>query len=80
MISSPSCGQEGCWLTGGAAQFSTITNFHLGQSNRTKNSKEYVLVTRWDDDTWPPQCPILMASARAHILVADGYSVLLRLE
>jgi hypothetical protein len=39
VISSPSCSNEGCWLTGGGAKFSTITDTFLGQSNNLKKNK-----------------------------------------
>jgi hypothetical protein len=42
-VSDPSCGKkEGlCWLTGGGAKFSSITNTDLGQSKRPKTNKLY---------------------------------------
>jgi hypothetical protein len=41
VISSPACVKQGCWLTGGGAKFSTITNTLVGVSIRTKTSKEF---------------------------------------
>ena len=41
VISSPACSNEGCWLTGGGAKFSTITGTYLGQSNTIKASKMF---------------------------------------
>jgi len=34
VIASPSCAQEGCWLTGGGAKFSQITDTYLAETNR----------------------------------------------
>jgi len=39
VISSPACANEGCWLTGGGAKFSTITDTFLGSSNNLKKNK-----------------------------------------
>jgi hypothetical protein len=39
VISSPACANEGCWLTGGGAKFSSITNSSLGVSQRSSTSK-----------------------------------------
>jgi len=41
VISSASCNNEGCWLTGGGAKFSQITGTFLGQSNTVKQSKMF---------------------------------------
>jgi hypothetical protein len=41
VISSPACSNEGCWLTGGGAKFSSITGTFLGQSNTLKASKMF---------------------------------------
>jgi len=41
VISSPSCSNQGCWLTGGGAKFSQFTGTYLGQSNSNKASKMY---------------------------------------
>jgi hypothetical protein len=44
IIYSPSCvevPEMACWLTAGGAKFSTITGTLLGQSRRTKQTKEY---------------------------------------
>ena len=39
VISSPACANEGCWLTGGGAKFSALTDTFLGQSNNVKKNK-----------------------------------------
>ncbi len=40
-ISSPACANEGCWLTGGGAKFSIVTDTYLGQSNTLKKAKMF---------------------------------------
>ncbi len=40
---------------------------------------DYVLVTKWDEDAWPPQRAALSASGRASMVYEDGYSELWRL-
>jgi hypothetical protein len=37
VISSPSCAQEGCWLTGGGAKFSNLTGTYLGDCGKWVN-------------------------------------------
>ena len=43
VVYSPACVTEemACWLTGGGAKFSPITNSDLGQSGRSKTEKDY---------------------------------------
>lgn len=41
VVSSPACSNLGCWLTGGGAKFSNITNTDLGVSQKAKNTKEF---------------------------------------
>ncbi len=48
--------------------------------NLLVNGVEYVLVTRWDTDQWPPQHPVLVNSPRSQILFDDGYSVVLKIQ
>src|SRR5512143_4246079 len=36
-IASPSCAQEGCWLTGGGAKFSQITDTYLAETGKKHN-------------------------------------------
>jgi len=37
VIASPSCAEEACWLTGGGARFSQITDTYLGQAGKQHN-------------------------------------------
>jgi hypothetical protein len=39
VVSSPACSNEGCWLTGGGAKFSSITGTLLGTSQSSKKTK-----------------------------------------
>ncbi len=53
-VSSPSCGEQACWLTAGGAKFSQITGTYLGQSNNTsKASKLY----NWGGNVYPGCSP-----------------------
>ena len=48
--------------------------------NLRRSGAEYVFVTKWQGDHWPPQQAVLAGSGQAHCEYDDGYSAIWRLE